>query len=356
MNPLISINLVVYNEEKRIRDCLKTVFNQTYENYEVLIFDNNSTDKTLKIIKTEFSEKISSGKLRIFKSDKNYGFGPGQNRAGKMTSGKYILGLCADVWLKDDFMEKAVDMMEKGLKIGVLQAKIYRLANAHSQTDAQYDEIQPFGCSKLNFTDIIDTCGFEIYKSRRVINRGHGIKDIGQFAKEEEIFSYEGACPFWRREALENSAIWDQYHDEDYFWYGDDIDLGWRMRLLGWKNYFAPQVIAWHERQTTKRTSKSKLDFIRQRKLLPKNKKMLDWVNLRLTFVKNDLEVLRWPDIYRFLNREIQLFIYSLIFEPYTIFVGLPRFIKYLPRALKKRKEIMRRKKVSMEEIKKWYK
>ncbi|HAN62115.1 MAG: Glycosyl transferase family protein [Parcubacteria group bacterium GW2011_GWD1_38_16] len=347
MNPLVSINLVVYNEEKRIRDCLKAVFNQTYKNYEVLVFDNNSSDKTLEIVRNDFP------RAKFFKADKNYSFGPGQNRAAKMTSGKYILGLCADVWIKEDFLEKAVEIMEQNPKIGALQAKIYQLAPFATQNNTE--QTQNNAELKIK-TNIIDTAGFEIYKSRRIVNRGHGIKDTGQFSKEEEIFSYEGACPFWRRGALEDSAVWGEYHDEDYFWYGDDIDLGWRMHLLGWKNYFTPQVIAWHERQTTKRTSKSRWDFIGQRKSLPKNKKMLDWVNLRLTFIKNDLGIFRWPDIYKFLNREIQLFVYSLIFEPYTIFVGLPRFIRYLPRALKKRKEIMRRKKVSTKEIKRWYK
>lgn len=331
MNPLVSINLVVYNEEKRVQKCLEAVFNQTYKNYEVLVFDNNSNDKTLEIVKNNFPQ------AKIFKADKNYSFGPGQNRAAKMTSGKYILGLCADVWLKEDFIEKAVAMMENNPKIGALQAKICRLIDGRK-------------------SDIIDSCGFEIHKSRRIVNRGHGDKDIGQFNKAEEIFSYEGACPFWRREALEDSAIWGEYHDEDFFWYGDDIDLGWRMHLLGWKNYFTPQVIAWHERQTTKRLSKGKWDFIWQRKTLPKNKKMLDWTNIRLTLIKNDLGIFQWPDIYKFLNREFQFFIYAIIFEPYTIFFGLPRFLKYLPRALKKRREIMRRRKISVEEMERWYK
>lgn len=338
MSPIISINLVVYNEEKRIQKCLEAVFNQTYQNFEVLVFNNQSTDNTLAVVKQNFSQEISSGKLKIHEADKNYGFGPGQNRAGKITSGKYILGLCADVWLKEDFLEKAVETMENDPKIGALQAKIYRLIDGQK-------------------SKIIDTCGFEIYKSRRVVNRGHGMEDdAGLLHKPKEIFSYEGACPFWRREALDDAAIFGEYHDEDYFWYGDDIDLGWRMHLLGWKNYFNPQIIAWHERQTTKRLSKSKWDFVKQRKSLSKNKKMLDWVNLRLTFVKNDVGLLERPDIYLFLSREIQLFIYSLIFEPYTIIIGIPRFLKCLPSALKKRGEIMRRRKVSVEEIKKWYK
>lgn len=334
--PLVSINLVVYNEEHRIKTCLKAVFDQTYKNLEILVFDNNSTDQTIETVKKEFPEALTDGKIKIHKGDKNYGFGPGQNRAAQMTAGKYIVGLCADVWLKEDFIEQAVKTMETDPRIGALQAKIYRLIDGQK-------------------SDYLDTAGFEIYKSRRIVNRGHGDKDTGQFDKAEEIFSYEGACPFWRREALDDTAIFGQYHDEDYFWYGDDIDLGWRMHLMGWKNYFAPSVIAWHERHTTKRLSKSRWDFIKQRKELPKKKRMLDWVNIHLTIIKNDVGVFAWPDIYLFKKRELMLFGYALIFEPYTIFVGVPRLIRYLPSALKKRREIMKRKKVTTEEIKKWY-
>lgn len=179
---------------------------------------------------------------------------------------------------------------------------------------------------------------------------------IRRFNKAEEIFSYEGACPFWRRSALEDTAVNDQFHEEDFSWYADDLDLGWRMHLMGWKNYFAPQVIAWHERHTTKRLSTGRLDFIKQRRTLPKDKKMLDWANTRLTIIKNDVGLLTWPDIYLFAKREVMFFLYALIFEPYTIFIGVPRIIKYLPVALKKRRDIMKRKKVTAEEIKKWYK
>lgn len=334
--PLVSINLVVYNEEKRIKKCLDFVFAQNYPNIEILIFDNKSTDKTLEIARKEFAEKLKSGKLKIYESKENIGFGPGQNKAAAMTSGKYILGLCADVWLKEDFTSEAVAMMESDQKIGALQAKIYRTVDGQR-------------------SDILDTTGFEIYKSRRIVNRGHGIKDTGQYNKSEEIFSYEGACPFWSRAAFEDSAIFGQTHDEDYFWYADDIDLGWRMHLLGWKNYYAPSVIAWHERHTTHRLSKDKIDFISLRKELPKKKKMLDFVNIHLTLVKNDFGLFTWPDIYLFMKREAMLLGYFLIFEPYTIFIGLPKFIKFLPKMIAKRREIMKRKKTSKEEIKRWY-
>lgn len=327
--PLVSVNLVVRNGEKYIRDCLRSVGNQTYKNFELTVWDNNSDDRTKEIIKKEFPE------WRLIEQDQNIGFGPGQNRCLEITKGEYVLGLCVDVVLDKNFIAKAVEVMESGKTIGALQAKIYKLENGQS-------------------TDIIDTAGFEIFKSRRVVNRGHGEKDIGQYDKPEEVFSYEGAVPFWRRRALEESKVFGQAHDEDYFWYGDDIDLGWRMRLFGWKSFYSPEVIAYHDRSTTKRLSQSPLDFIRLRKTVPARKRMLDWRNLRFTFLKNDFCLSALKDLGYYAAREFKLLFYIVLFEPHTL-KAIPKIIILLPRMLKKRKYIMKHKKVSRFEIEKWF-
>lgn len=328
-SPLVSINLVVRNGEKYIRNCLLPVKNQSYNNIEVTIFDNASDDGTKEIIKKEFPQ------FRLIENNFNYGFGPGQNRCLKITKGKYILGLCVDVEPDRDFVKNAVTRMESDSNIGALQAKIYKMENG-------------------NKTDAIDSCGFEIYRSRRIVNRGHGEKDSGQFSKSEEIFSYEGAAPFWRRQAMEECAVFGEIHDEDYFWYSDDIDLGWRMRLFGWKSFFDPSVIAWHDRSTTKRLSRDWRDFIKLRETIPPKKRLLDWQNMHLTFIKNDLFASVLKDFKPFLVREIKLFLYILIFEPYTL-LALPKIARLLPRILKKREYIMEHRKATQQEIEKWF-
>lgn len=218
-SPLVSITLVVRNGEKYIRGCLQSVRAQTYTHLELTVLDNSSTDATCDIIAKEFPE------FRVIAHPGNTYFGPGQNMCMPLTRGKYILGLCADVVLDPNFVERAVDAMEHDPAIGAVQAKIFQLTEGAP-------------------TDIIDTTGFVIFKSRRIINRGHGEKDEGQYDARGEVFSYEGAVPFWRREALEKSSVLGEAHDEDYMWYADDIDLGWRMRLFGWKSMYEPTVIA----------------------------------------------------------------------------------------------------------------
>ncbi|MEK7453187.1 MAG: glycosyltransferase [Patescibacteria group bacterium] len=340
-NPLVSINLVVYNEENRIRRVLKSVLSQKYQNKEILVFDNNSNDKTRDIIEKEF---IIQG-VKLYKADKNFCFGPGQNRAAKMTTGKYIVGVSADIIMAENFIEEMVRSMESDSKIGALQAKIKHITREGV---------------KMN---TIDTTGFEIYKSRRLINRGHGEEDKGQYEIAGEIFSYEGAVPIWRREAFLDCSISLGYtltesfeaHDEDFWWMSDDIDLGWRMNLFGWKNFYDPNVLAWHERQTTQKLSSSKLNFIHMRKNIRNDKKMLDILNYRLTIIKNDFSISLLKNIIPFLKREIMLFIYFLFFEQSTL-LAYPKIIAKIPKMLKKRAYIMKHKKRTREEMEVWFK
>jgi len=327
--PLVSVNLVVQNGEKYIRDCLRSVRAQTYANCEVVVFDNNSTDSTRDIVAQEFPE------FCLVAHAKNLGFGPGQNTCLTLTQGKYVLGLCVDIVLDADFITRAVAAMERDAAIGALQAKIYRLESGAK-------------------TDVIDTTGFVIFKSRRVVNRGHGEKDAGQYNVEEEVFSYEGAVPFWRREALLASAVEGEPHDEDYFWYADDIDLGWRLRLFGWKSYYVPTVVAYHDRSTTKRLSNSWRDFIALRRTVPARKRLLDWQNQHFTFIKNDFALSALKDIRYVLPRECMLFCYIAACEPYTL-RALPHMLRLLPRMLRKRKYIMAHKKATRHEMEQWF-
>jgi len=329
-NPLVSLNITTYNEEKRIRRVLDSVLAQTYKNIEVMVFDNASTDNTKEIIKKEYS------KIKLFESDKNLYFATSQNRCADMTKGKYIVGISADVVIAEDFVEKLVDVMEKDSKIGALQAKILHITKEGEKTK------------------IIDTTGFQIYKSRRLVNRGHGEKDEGQYDTPCEIFSYEGAVPIWRREAFEDSKVFGQAHDEDFNWMSDDIDFGWRMTLFGWKNYYAPNVLAWHERQTTNRLSNSKKDFIKMRKEIRPFKKMLDIKNYHLALFKNDFFTSELKSFFSIFKREVQLLIYFLLFERYTL-LAYPKMIAELPKMYKKRKEIMKRAKKTRQEMESWF-
>lgn len=336
----VSIHLIVYNGEKYIRCCLEHVKEQTYPNVKFRIFDNASTDNTIKIAREVWP------KVEVVRFPKNYVLGGGFNRSLYYSDSEYVVGLSVDVMMAPDFIEKALSSMEEHPHMGVLQAKILRYDYENNKK-----------------MDIIDTTGMQIFRSRRIINRGHGEQDKGEYSKAEEIFCYEGAVPFFRRKALEEVKMLKnprdekypyEYLDEDFVWYADEVDLGWRMRMQGWGSWYEPSVTAWHDRQTTHKLSSGYRAFIQQRREIPRLKRKLDLQNQRLTFIKNDFWINILRDFPWFFKRELFLFLYVLFWERSS----LPAYwgiIKQAPRMLKKRREIMQKRKIGPGEMKKWF-
>ncbi|HHD92364.1 MAG TPA: glycosyltransferase family 2 protein, partial [Candidatus Portnoybacteria bacterium] len=152
---MVSIIIPALNAEKYIKECLKGVFAQTYHNFEVVVFDNGSTDQTLKIVQNEFPE------VKIFHSPKNLFVGGAMDYALKnIKTGEHILLLCSDVILDSHFLAEGIKILDRRTGIGVIQGKILK-----------------FDLKSNKKTNIIDTTGFEFHRSRRIINRGHGQVD-----------------------------------------------------------------------------------------------------------------------------------------------------------------------------------
>lgn len=347
-NKVLSLNLIVRNGEKYIRQCLAAVLAQTYRDFELIIFDNGSTDQTKEIIKSYDLKPIT---YNLIEYPTNLGPWGGFEESLKHTNAKYSVLLSVDVLLDKDFLKNAAAIMERDEKIGALQAKVLQWY---------------FSASRSELTHKIDTLGFKIFRNRRLINIGQGEEDRGQYDapmfhasgfRLREVFGVEGAVPIFRRKAFEDCRITEGVVDKDMFWYGDDLDLVWRMRLLGWKQVFAPSVIAYHDRSTTKDTKQKWYDYffrVGRRRQIPIRKRRLDWRNYRLAIVKNDymINILRdWP---RIAAREIMVLGYATLFEP-QIFLEIPTFFKLLPKMLKKRKEIMVKAKIGPKEIRQWF-
>ncbi|MBI2626934.1 MAG: glycosyltransferase [Parcubacteria group bacterium] len=345
----VTIHLIVRNGEKYIRHCLDSLKAQTFKDFGVIIFDNNSNDQTKAIIENEYP------KFRLYKSPENFGAWPAFSRSLSLTNTEYAVFLSVDIILDKNFLKETIEAMDKNQKVGAVQGKIMQW-----NIDKNGQAIK---------TDLIDTVGFQIYKSRRLINKGHGEKDIGQYDKPEEIFGVEGACVVFRRKALEQSRLCDykynfqnqtfcELSDENYFWYVDDLDLVWRMRIFGWEQYLIPKALLWHDRSTTKGIKKDWIDYFKRlkiRKQIPIHKRRLDWRNMRLTIMKNDFFINILKDLPYVLKREILILGYTILFEP-QVLLEIPKLLKLIPEMLQKRKEIMKRAKIKPEEIRKWFK
>ncbi len=349
MIPLVSISLLAYNGKKYLKDCLNSVCSQSYKEIELIVIDNDSSDGTKEIVK-----KISFGGplIKVF-NQKNLGFSAGHNQAIKKAKGKYILCLNQDVFLDKYFIQKAVETMEKDDKIASVQGKLLRWTN----------DLPVFrGYTDYHISHIIDTTGLEMLKNRRIINRRQGeIDSQEQEEAIEEIFGADGAAPLYRREALESIKIslketeQEEYFDEDFFCYKEDVDLAWRLRLYGWKSIYQPAALGWHARTAGESASRKYFSIIRERLKINPFGKYHAFRNQRLMQVKNEQIGLLARHFPRLAVKEMGSWFFVLVFEKYT-WRAIKEFFQLLPQALQKRKIIMAKKIASTEEMKQWFK
>lgn len=221
--PKVAINLVTWNGAKFVEQCLKSAANQSYKDFSVLIIDNGSTDETAEIICERFPQ------WKIIRHRENLGFAKAHNQAIHWTDSEYVLCLNQDVVLAPDFLAEAVKFLDAHQLCAAISGKIYRL---------QDDQM----------TKYVDSLGLKIYKNFRVIDRECGVVDEGQFDNPEEVFGASGAVPVYRRKALEEVRFQQEFFDESFFSYKEDVDLAFRLRLAGWQCWFVPSAAAYHER------------------------------------------------------------------------------------------------------------
>lgn len=335
---LASLSILTWNEEKYIKDCLDSIYSQTYPYIEVLAIDNGSKDNTIKKLK-DYQAKIDKKKdfpMKIIENGKDLGYTGGNNIAIKNAKGEYVIYLNTDLILHKDFVKNVIETMEKDEKIGSVQGKIYQLNNNKK-------------------TDKIDTIGFEVFKSGEIIDKAQGEKDSPSKSKQKEIFAVNGVAPAFRRKALDDVKIGNDYLDEDFFCYTEDIDLGWRLYSRGWKAVYNPEAMVWHDRTSAKKLGKGFAGFRAIRKKQSLWLRRISWRNQWFLFIKN-LSFTNFIVFFpRFFLRQAKIFLYLAIFET-RVFSCLIDIIRLFPKMVKKRRIIMKQRKVSNKDIRKWFK
>lgn len=343
---LVSVSLLLWHSEKFIVGCLESLFAQTYGNFELLVSDNNDpefTDRGTKEAKEIINQYSDRQEIKFFDNGRNIGFTAGHNQNTARARGKYVLWLNHDIILAPDFLERALAVLERHEGAYGVQARCLRL----KQTDGKFEK-----------TDIIDNFGLVMLKNRRIIGRGQGQPAKGEYLKEEEVFGVDGAVPLLRKEALEDAKIClgdhCEYMDEDFLSYKEDVDLAWRLRLFGWKAIYSPEVVAWHARGSGDSAKTNYFGIIKERLKINDFAKKLAFRNQRLMQIKNETWPLLLVHLPRFLSKEILAWGYFLIFE-WRNREAIGGIFKLLPKMLKKRKIIMKKKKASFREAVKWF-
>lgn len=331
MNPKVTIDLLGWNSKKYLKQAFDSVLKQTYPNLEVVFIDNGSEDHSVDFVRKNFLE------IKIIDNERNLGYAEGHNVGIRQASGQYVICMNPDIILEDDFVASAVEVMEKDDRVGALAGKLLQMKEDGTKTD------------------IIDSTGFKIFKSRRVIDRGHGEVDAGQYGKEEQVFGASGALPVFRKKALEDVQIFGEYFDCDFENYKEDIDLSWRMNLYGWKCVYTPRAIAYHERGTGLGEQAKGKDFLREKKKHSFRAKYFSFKNHSLMLVKNDFLRYYLLDLPFIFYYEAKRWGYVLLCEP-RLLGSFLKLVKQLPRAFKKRRVIMANRRVKAREVRRFFK
>ncbi len=147
----------------------------------------------------------------------NVGFSRGQNLGILASRGDYVQCLNFDCFLEPDFLERVAEVFKSRPGVGSVSGRLRKLVGGEK-------------------SELLDSTG--IWFSRCIpADRGEWLPDGPAWAAPGEIFGPSGAAGCYRREALESVRYEDEYFDEEFFMFCEDIDLAWRLQLAGWQSY-----------------------------------------------------------------------------------------------------------------------
>src|SRR6266852_7405967 len=118
--PLVSVGLYVYNGERFLEEALDSILNQTFTDFELIISDNASTDRTGEIAEAHAER---DDRIRYYRSEKNMGAGWNIRRVYELAAGKYFKQAAADDLLEPDFLRRCVDILESDPDCVVVYAR-----------------------------------------------------------------------------------------------------------------------------------------------------------------------------------------------------------------------------------------
>ena len=234
----LSIIIVNYNVRYFLEQCLYSVqLSSKKIKTEVFIVDNNSVDGSVEMIESKFP------KYKLIKNKKNVGFSRANNQAIKKAKGKYILLLNPDTLLEEDTLNKCILFMKKEENIGGLGVKMID-GNGNFLPE-----------SKRSFPSPI-IAFYKIFGLSYVFPNS---KTFGQYHlsyldknKIHEVDVLSGAFFLTKKNIIKKVGLLD----EKFFMYGEDIDLSYRIKNSGYKNYYFPKTkIIHYKGESTKKGS-----------------------------------------------------------------------------------------------------
>lgn len=225
----LSIIIVSYNTKNITVDCIESIIKNTSGvTFEIIVIDNASTDGTIKEI---YNNK--SNNIKIINNKENLGFSKANNIGVKNASGRYYLFLNSDTVVYKNTLKGMVEFMDSHKNAGAATCFI-KLPNGELDDSSHRGFPTPWN-SLIHFSRLS-----KLFPKSKLLN-GYSLSYLN-LKKTHEIDACAGAFMIVRPAVGDEVGWWD----EDYFWYGEDLDFCYRLKKRGWKIYFVPKFQILH--------------------------------------------------------------------------------------------------------------
>ncbi len=214
-----SVIIPNWNGASYLPTCLDSLRGQTYENFEVIVVDNASSDESLSLIETNYPE------VRVIELPTNRGLTGAANQGIEEARGEVIALLNNDTEAHPNWLAELSRGLASHAEAGMAASKMLLFIRR----------------------EIINSAG-DLYRADGIAgNRGVWEKDDGQYEREEYVFGPCGGAAAYQRAMLEEIGLFD----EAFFMYCEDVDIAWRGQLAGYRCIYVPTAIVYHRLSAT---------------------------------------------------------------------------------------------------------
>jgi GT2 family glycosyltransferase len=231
-NPRISVIVLAFNGGELLLRCVDSVIRTNYDNFEVILVDNASTDGSIETVEKNYG---LNKKLKIIRNTKNLGFSKGNNIGAKHSTGEYLAFLNQDTIVDSAWLTEAMKTFNLKSSIGAVQCKLLKLDNPK----------------------LIDSAGVLINILGIAIQLGYNDKDSKRYNEPYPVTSGLAAALIIKKEIFMEIGGFD----EDFFMLSEDGDLCWRVWLRGYEVWFSPHSIVYHKGGTARSRYSSEKNY-----------------------------------------------------------------------------------------------
>lgn len=217
-NPSISVVIVNWNSKNDLERCLTSLSLQTDLQFEIVVVDNGSVDGSVEMVRRICPQAI------IVEAGENLGFAEGSNRGILASSGDWVFTLNNDTIVDVGLVAIAKTVIaDVDADVGMIQAKMVFLHDP----------------------SIINSTGVVLTKNGTPVDRDFECVDDGA-QRRDDVFCVCAGAALYRRKMLDTIRLEAGFFDRHYFMYYEDVDLGWRARLAGWKAHYVADMVVQH--------------------------------------------------------------------------------------------------------------